>query len=443
MTTTSVEDSSTPRVESSQEGRTKDLRRKAIFGSAAGTFVEFYDFAIYGFSVAVIAPLFFPEQSAAAAILLAFVVYGVGFVARPLGGFFFGALGDRIGRKRTLTIVLTLVGLSTAAIGLLPTYATIGVLAPLLLAVARLLQGFSAGGEASGAAVFVFEHAPKKDRGFYVALVGAMSGLSAIAAMLVILILSTSLSAESYESWGWRVPFLLALPLSLIALYIRNKTEESEEFTKLKDAGLTKRNPLLASIREQWKPMLIGFAFSSLAALGFYLMVGYFTTYLQLVVGFSRNESLIVNALALVIFTVSLPLFGRLGDKIGRRKVLLIGAGLFVLLSVPGLLLAGIGSLVPAIIGVSLIALTQALFQSGQFTYMVEIFPTATRYSASAISYNVAYVVFGGTAPILGTFFVEATGSAISPAIYLTVVAAIVFVVAWRAKDSKEMNFDS
>lgn len=414
-------------------------RKRALIGAASGTFVEFYDFAIYGFTVAVIAPLFFPEQSAAAAILLAFVVYGVGFVARPLGGLCFGALGDRIGRKRTLTIVLALVGGSTAAIGLLPIYASIGILAPALLCLCRLLQGFSAGGEVSGATSFLLEHAPPRRRGLYITLIAAMAGLPATFAILVVLGLNSWLGEDGFEQWGWRMPFLLALPLSAVALYVRNRTEESEAFQVAKESGSLERNPLLSTVRNHKKEMLYVFAFCALASLSFYFIVGYFTTYLQTVAGLSRNGSLAASCVATSLLTLLLPCCGLLSDRWGRRPVLIGGSAMLAIVAVPGLLLANQGSVTMAIVGVSLIVVAQCLFQSGQFPFFVEIFPTSTRYSGSAVAYNLAYAAFGGTAPIISTSLVSASGLSMAPGIYLSIVALLVLLVAVRAPETRDL----
>ncbi|MGV9823823.1 MFS transporter [Nocardia xishanensis] len=414
--------------------------RRALFGAAAGTFVEFYDFAVYGFTVSAIAPLFFPKHSATAAILLAFVIYGVGFVARPLGGIFFGTLGDRVGRKRTLTVVLTLVGGSTTVIGLLPTWATIGVLAPVLLCICRLVQGFSAGGEASGAMSFVLEHATPGRRGFYLTFVAAMAGLPSVFAIVITLGLNSWLGEEAFGQWGWRIPFLIALPMSMVALYIRNRTEESDSFRAVKEAGAVERNPLLSSIRHHWKEMLYVFAFCALASLGFYLIIGYFPTYLQTVAGLSRNSSLAVSCIATSLFTFVLPCCGLLSDRWGRRTVLIMGSALMTVVAVPGLLLVNQGSIAVAIAGMSLIVVAQALIQAGQFPFCVEIFPTATRYSGSAAAYNLGYAAFGGTAPIVSTFLVSTSGMSVAPGIYLAVISLLVLFVAFGAPESRDLE---
>ena len=418
-----------------------DLR--VLIAGAVGQFVEFYDFAIYGFSVVMIAKLFFPQTDPVAGVLAAFAVYGVAFVVRPLGGVFFGTLGDRIGRRKVLAITLLSIGAATAIIGLLPTYGQIGLLAPAALLVCRLVQGFSAGGEAVGAPSFVLEHAPIERRGFWIGITIAMSAIPSIVAGVMILGIVNSMSAESYASWGWRIPFLIAASLSAIGLYIRHKTEESDAFIKaVEERGTQKKVSLRDSLRSSRLRMLQVFMIVSLNALTFYFMVGYFVTYLQTVVKLTQQESLISNAAGLLTFSILLPLCGRLSDRIGRKPMLLAGSLLIAVLSVPTFNLLTQHTLQSAIFAQIILAVCLAVFGGGSYTFFVELFPTSVRFTGAAISYNISYAVFGGTAPFVGTYLVKLTGNPMAPGFYLATLAALVFVAALTVPETARRDLN-
>jgi len=406
-------------------------RRRVLVSAAVGQFVEWYDFVVYAYAASTIATLFFPSQDRATALLSTFAVYAVGFVMRPVGGVLFGYLGDRSGRRGVLAFIILLMGASTAAIGLLPTYSKIGVAAPLLLVLFKLVQGLSAGGEAMGSNALVAEYAPNNRRGLYVGFGYAFANLPAVFAALLVLALTNVLSAATYASWGWRIPFLLGGVISLVGLYIRNRIAESPAFEKTKAARRTVTNPVAEVLREHRRPLAFCFAMATLSGLGFYTLTGYFSTYLHEAVGLPSNASLISNSVALTLAFIAMPLAGLLSDRIGRRRVLMLGAALSVIVSIPAYLIAGLGSLTTAIIGQGLLAVALGIFFGPVGIVFLELFPTRTRYSGSAIGYNAAYVIFGGTAPLLSTWLVARTGSLVAPAIYMTVLAACVLAVTF------------
>ncbi|MFF5988476.1 MFS transporter [Prauserella flavalba] len=402
-----------------------------------GTFIEFYDFAIYGYTSATIATLFFPGSDPAAALLATFAVYGVAFVMRPLGGVFFGRMGDRIGRRRVLTIVLSLVGVSTAAIGCLPTHAQIGTLAPLLLVLCRLVQGFSAGGEAVGAISFAYEHAPANRRGLWAATVIAVGAVPSMFSALLVLGISNSMSAEAYTSWGWRIPFLIAIPLSVVALYLRLKTDESPAFEQARKNDVVARSPLRTTISQHYRTVLWIVAFSGLSALGYYLFIGYLVPYIEAVLGLDQDVALISNALGVGVYAVALPLAGLVGDHIGRKKLLIVGSAAIAVVSVPAFLLVSSGSLAAAIAGQCLLALCVCVFGGATYCYCVELFPTNVRFTAGAIGYNVGFAAFGGSAPYVSQYLVNTTGSSLAPGFYVGAVALLVFLACWKAPLSR------
>lgn len=410
--------------------------RRVLTSAAIGQFVEWYDFVIYAYSAAIIAKLFFPNADPTAALLSTFAIYAVGFVMRPLGGFIFGPLGDRIGRRRVLSLVILMMGAATLCIGLLPTYEQIGLLAPILLVVCRLVQGLSAAGETVGSNAFVAEHAPSDRRGLYVGFTYSFANLPPIAAALLVLLLTNVLTGEAYASWGWRIPFLIGGPLALVGLYIRHKVDESPAFQATKAARNVASSPLRDAVRDQKKAMGFSFALAAFSSLGFYTLAGYFVSYLITTVGLNSNAALISNSVALFVAFLTMIFGGHLSDRLGRKPVLIAGLVINALVCIPAYLIAAQGSLATAILGQSLLAFGCGLFWGPVGIALMELFPTRTRYSASAISYNLAYTIFGGTAPLLGTWLVMQSGSKIAPAVYMCAVSIAVLLVVLRIPET-------
>lgn len=407
----------------------KNGMRRVLSSAAIGQFVEWYDFVIYAYSAGIIATLFFPNSDPTAALLSTFAVYAVGFIMRPLGGFLFGSLGDRLGRRKILSFVILLMGAATVAIGLLPTYAQVGILAPILLVICRLVQGLSAAGETIGSNSFVAEHAPANRRGLYVAFTWSFAVVPPIVGALLILLLTNLLTADDYASWGWRIPFLVGGPLALVGLYIRNKLDESPAFKATQAAKRVAASPIIEALRTQKRDMAYSFALATFSALGFYTFVGYFVSYLTNTVGLSSNSALISNSIGLVIACLAMIGSGGISDRFGRKPVLIVGVVLSGLACIPAFMIASQGTLASAIIGQGMLAISNGLFWGPIGIVIMELFPTRTRFSASAISYNLAYTIFGGTAPFVGTWLVMQTGNKISPAFYMAAVSVVVFFI--------------
>ena len=409
----------------------KDRLRVLLAGSV-GQFIEFYDFTLYGLSALTLSALFFPTVHPSLALLSTFAAFGVAFFVRPLGGLFFGALGDKYGRRPVLYVTLLTIGIATTAIGLLPTYAQIGIAAPALLVLCRLLQGFSAGGESVGAPAFVFEHAPKNRRGMWLNITLAATAMPSVIGGTLILVLSQNMSAASFESWGWRIPFLIALPLALFGLWIRKHTEESEAFKQVQQkqqAQKEQHTPIRDAFRENWRQMLQVVLVMGLTAMGFYFLSGYFVAYVQTAGDLSREASLLANAAAMLLYTLVLPLTGMLSDRLGRKPMLIAGALVIAVISVPAFMLVTSGSFALALLGQFIFVIAVCIYGGGCYTFFVEIFTTRTRFTSAAVSYNVGYAIFGGTAPFIGTWLVGATGYDASPGIYMAIAGAIVFLV--------------
>lgn len=426
-------------VQKRNTGTTKESKShlRRVLGSAAiGQFVEWYDFVVYAYSASVIATLFFPSEDRLASLLATFAVYAVGFIMRPIGGIVFGHLGDRVGRRNVLSLVIILMGAATLGIGLLPTYGQIGVIATVLLVVCRLVQGMSAGAETTGSNTLVAEHSPDNRRGFYVAFTYAFANLPAVFASLLVLLLSTALTQDSYESWGWRIPFILGGVFALVGLYIRSRVQESPEFEAAKEeeqhAGTTKRHriPLWSAIRENPKALFFAFALAALSSLGFYTLTGYFTTYLNESVQIDSSVAFASNAVAMALAFIMMPLAGLVSDRVGRKRVLVVGAFLSAAVAVPAYMLASSGSAIGAVAGQSILAISLSIFFGPFGVAFIELFPVKNRFSGAGLGYNIAYVIFGGTAPYVSTWLVGSTGNLLAPAYYMVAVAGVVGLIA-------------
>ncbi|MGL3807557.1 MFS transporter [Paeniglutamicibacter sp. R2-26] len=422
---------------STSEGRApaSGMQKRVLAGGSIGQFIEFYDFTLYGLSAVVLSQLFFPGTSALAGLLATFATFGVAFLVRPLGGLFFGALGDRIGRRKVLFITLLSIGGATALIGLLPTHAAIGAMAPVLLVLCRMVQGFSAGGESVGAPAFVFEHAPINRRGFWLNITLAATALPSVFGGALILVLSSSMPSEAFMSWGWRIPFLIALPMALFGLWIRSRTEESEAFKAVLAKEQSKEySPIREAFAENKVRMLQVIFVMGLTAMGFYFLSGYFVSYVQVTGNLSREQSLLANAAAMLLYALLLPVGGLIGDRVGRKPMLIAGAAALALLAIPCFMLVTSGSLPLAIAGQLLFVVPMCIYGGGAYTFFVEIFTTRTRFTSAAISYNVAYAIFGGSAPFIGTFLVSQTGMSAAPGYYMAAAAVIVFLLLTLTK---------
>lgn len=399
--------------------------RKAVTGAAIGNTVEWFDFAIYGFLATYIAKNFFPSQDETAALLSTFAVFAAAFFMRPLGGFFFGPLADRIGRQRVLALVILLMAGSTVAIGLLPSYAAIGVFAPLLLLLLRCLQGFSAGGEYGSGACFLAEYAPDKRRGFIVSflvwsvVIGFLLGSATVTGLEVVL------SDSAMESYGWRIPFLIAGVLGVVGLYIRLRLKDTPEFEALREAGEVATSPLKEALTTSWRPILQIFGLVVIHNVGFYVVFTYLPTYFTKTLNFTKTNAFVSVTVASVVALILIPPLGALSDRIGRKPLLIAGALGFAVFALPLFLLLNSGSLGAAFAAHAGLAAIEAVFASAALAAGAELFATRVRSSGYSIGYNTSVALFGGTAPYVATWLVARTGSNIAPAFYVIAAAVI------------------
>ncbi|GAB4100646.1 MFS transporter [Sinomonas halotolerans] len=421
----------------------QSVLRKVTGAAAAGTVVEWFDFAVYGFLASQLAHAFFPAGDPIVGLLQTFAVFAVAFALRPIGGAVFGVLGDRIGRKRVLALTVLLMSGATMAIGLLPTVSAIGVAAPILLTLARSVQGLSAGGEYAGAVAYVIEHAPADQRSRYSSWMPAATFGSFSAAALLCWALTAGLGSAAMNDWGWRIPFLVAAPLGIVAFYIRRRLDESPVFQEAMEAQRGKEHsPLRRTLAVQWRPMLILGGYIALTALSFYTFSTYMTTFLKEVVKMPADLVLFSNVLALAFAAALAPVLGRVCDRIGRRRTMTASSLLLGILAVPAYLLASGGTFAAALGGQALLAVGAVTANVVTAVLLSEVFPTEVRYTASAITYNVSYAIFGGTAPFVATWLIASTGNSMAPALYLTAVAAGALLAAWLLPETAHRPLD-
>jgi MFS transporter, MHS family, proline/betaine transporter len=400
-------------------------RRRVVYAGAIGSVVEFYDFGIYGYAATTLAALFFPSSSPAAGLLAALAVFAIAFVARPIGSVLFGHIGDRMGRKPALALAVIMMALATFAVGLLPAYAAIGVAAPSLLFVARLLQGLSAGGELSGAASILAETALDHRRGLMTSTtqVGALVGL--LMASAIVGILNLVLTPQQFTEFGWRIPFLLALPTGLVGLYIRSKLEDSPAFERVLNKGEVASVPVIDVFRENFPAMLKATGLTAVNFAGYYIVFVYLTIYLQTVGTLSRAQATWSTTATLVVAAVTLPLFALLSDVIGRKPVI-AGAGIgFLVLTFPLFKVMQGDNLTMIVAAQIVLGLCEAAIMGAIWATLTELFPTRVRYSGIGIGYNIAGVLVGGSAPYIATWLVSQTGDKSSPAYFLMAVSAV------------------
>lgn len=427
-TTTSIDESSSNAL----------LARRRLLGGAVGTFVEWYDFLVYGLTAPIFAAQFFDGTNPTAALLGTFAIFAVGFVIRPLGGIVFGYLGDRFGRIRILGITILMMGVATGVIGLLPTYATIGLLAPALLLLCRVVQGFSTGGEHSGAMSFVLESAPPNRRGYWIALIYSASVLPNLALGFGMIGLRDALGEEAYMDWGWRIPFFVGAVLAAAGLWIRLRLSDPEEFTQAKKADQTE-NPLKAALTQSYRSMVIVLFLLVPNLVGYYFLVTYLYTYVVTTVKVDPNLALLSNTISSIVIIVGAVLGGKLADRIGRKPLMITGAIWMAASAVPAMMLVSTGTAAGLICGQLLVAVGVMLYVSGCVVTMLELFRTSSRYSAHGLSYGLGTALFGGTTPLVAGALAAAVGS-LGPAYLLIGAAGIGLIVLVFTPETRTVN---
>ena len=414
----------------------KSLLRRAVGAAAIGNCTEWYDFGVYAYIASYVGHQFFPGPLET---ISAFGAFALSFLLRPLGSLFFGPLGDRIGRQKVLAVTILLMSGSTFLIGLLPTYSSIGIAAPMLLLLLRMLQGFSTGGEYGGAATYIAEFAPTRKRGFWGSWLefGTLVGFGLGALIPTLLILG--LSGPQMDAWGWRIPFLVAGPLGIVGLYLRSKLEDTPAFKALEHEHQVAKSPLKDMVRDWWRELLILMGIVILINVANYTILTYMETYLgnTLKVPDGQEYQLLVPLLLTVLFMLILitPV-GRLSDKVGRKPVFLSAAICFLVLPLPAFWLIGQGSMLTIVLGLGLLAIGHVQLIGPLASTLPAMFPTKVRYAAFCIGYNLSTAIFGGTAPLINDSVVSSTGNTYFPAFYLMGAALIALVPILLMKET-------
>jgi len=416
--------------------------RKAALGSFVGAVVDWYDFLLYGIVAALVFNAeFFPKVSPAMGTLAAFATFGVGFLFRPLGGFVFGHFGDRLGRKRMLVLTVMMMGLSTAAIGLLPSFATIGWLAPVLLVTLRAIQGFAVGGEWGGAALMAVESAPEKKKAFYSSGVQVGYGVGLVLATGLVALISRSMDNASFMSWGWRLPFLFSVVLVLIAMWIRSSMEESTEFVEKVGAHGERRVrlPIVEALLRHPKAFLLIIALRLAELFTMYIVTAFALNYSTANLHMPREFFLTIGLLVGAVSCVTIPLFAMLADRFGRRRVYMIGALVGMFSAVPFFLALEARSTVWIVVfAVMLANIAHDMVVSVQQPMFTELFGTEYRYSGAGVGYQVASVVGGGFTPFIAVALVSFAGGSWHPvAGYLAIGCLISVLVAAKMKTGR------
>ena len=409
---------------------------KVITASSVGTMIEWYDFYIFGSLAAIISTQFFPGGSPTAAFLKTLATFAVGFAVRPFGALVFGRIGDLIGRKFAFLATLLIMGGSTAAIGFLPGHDRIGIAAPIILVILRLLQGLALGGEYGGAAVYVAEHAPDGRRGFYTSFIQTTATLGLFMSLAVILIVRSIVGEEAFKVWGWRIPFVLSLLLVGISYYIRMRLRESPLFSILKETGKTSKAPIQESFGTwaRWKVFLVVlFGATAGQAVVWYTGQFYALLFLQTVLKVPLVTSYVVVAVALILGAPLFVFFGSLSDRIGRKKIMMAGNLLAALLYVPIYHAMKYYSAPVNAVALTALVFVQVVFVTMVYgpiaAFLVEAFPAKIRYTSLSLPYHFGNGWFGGFLPIIATSLVARTGNIYAGLAFPIVVALITFVV--------------
>ncbi|GAA2295009.1 MFS transporter [Streptomyces kunmingensis] len=403
--------------------------RRAIGAGSIGNFVEQFDYGLYGYMAPIMAPAFFPESDRTMAVLGTYAIIAVACLFRPLGGTLVGRWGDRAGRKKTLLWTIVFMGVATALIGALPTYHQVGILAPILLLVLRVVQGTVSGGEYVGAVAFIVEWAEPNRRAYYTSYASNSCFVGTLAGAGTAALTSWVFTGDALDSYGWRIPFLLAIPLSLVGIWLRRHIAETPEFVRATaDGTQVVKAPVREALRTQLRPILVYCGISIMCAILSYTWVTFYPQYLTDTLGLPRWMGLASNAISIAVLIPLLPLAGMLSDRIGRRPMLIMGAVSCIVL-VPLAFWVGEGATFGAAIASQLIYLVPEFFLTGIITVCAaELFATRTRFSASAIAYNSSFSIFMGITPFVATLLVGTFDTIYAVWVYLAAAAVLALV---------------
>jgi MFS transporter, MHS family, proline/betaine transporter len=402
---------------------------RIIAAASIGNALEWFDLLVYGYFALTISQLFFPAGDKTISLMLAYGTFGASYLVRPLGALVLGAYADRAGRKAALTLCIFLMTIGTLLMALVPTYASIGAVAPAAILVARLLQGFSVGGEFGGATSFLVEHGAKR-KGFFASFQWAGQGLAAVLASLFGVVLTTVLTTEQIAAWGWRLPYFFGLLIGPVGFYIRHHAAETPEFLAAEPA----QSPVRDVVLGQWYRLLIAIGIIIVSNSSNYLIL-YMPTYAITQLSLPASSGFIATLLGGIILTLGAPVVGHSSDIFGRTIIMLVAAALFLISAYPAfLMLSRYPSLAALIAVVCWLSLLKTTYSGVLPSLLAELFPARTRCTGMALSYNISAPIFGGFAPLVSTWLIEVTGNSLAPSFYLMATALVSFCVLLTAR---------
>tara|TARA_R110000868_G_scaffold410505_1_gene698747 strand:- start:34329 stop:35585 length:1257 start_codon:yes stop_codon:yes gene_type:complete len=401
------------------------MQKKSILPAILGNANEWYDFALYGYFSPIFAQLFFPKSEHSIALLLTFAIFATGFIVRPIGAMIFGHIGDRLGRRKALLITTVLMALPTACIGLLPTYQSVGILAPLLLVLLRLIQGLAVSGELSGASAYIIEHAKPKRRGLAGSLIMASVYSGQLIGSAIGMTISWLVTQQQLMAWGWRIPFFLSLVFGIGILWLRLRSDETPKFEEHRENKQLHDAPVKVALSQHIKSITQIVGFICIAAVSGYILIGFLPTFLTLNHGFSLHTALALNTIGMVVVMLLIPVVGYLSDHFGRKLFLLIGTIGFILLAYPMFYLFSQHSFGLALIAEIIYCVCIACINGVTTVTMAEMFPTDVRQTGTGIGFNVSLAVFGGTAPLVAQFLINLFHTHFAASYYLILCGLI------------------
>jgi MHS family proline/betaine transporter-like MFS transporter len=418
-------------------------KKKLILTSGIANTFEWYDYALFGHFAPIIGRKFFPDENPDSSLLSALLVFAVVYLARPLGGIFFGIIGDRFGRRPAMSYAIMCMAIPTAAMGFLPTYESWGSLSTVIMIFIRLLQGLSMGGALTGSVSFVIEHSQKENRGFVSSFSMASICVGILLGSSASFLTRACVSAESFDSWAWRMPFILGIGVFFVGIYIKNNIMESPLFENAKHRGEIEKSPLKTAFKKHWFQMLISIFINATGSVIFYMEAIYLTTYLKITRGFSE---LFVNYLTNICYVVMVlcTLFsGWLSDRIGRKKIFIFNI-VFIMIAMPYLLKTIESANFPMVVAAQIVIAIMAAFYIGpEPALQAELYPTAIRNTALAVSYNTATSIFGGTTPYIIESLLQNTGTITSGVYYIFPVATFSLVALYYYSNDSANNDNS
>ncbi len=409
---------------------------KSSLIATAGVVVEFYDFMLFGYLTMVWTAVFFPSDDQILSFIFVWSTFAVGMAMRPLGGIFFGYFGTRFGRKRSLQVSVVLMSVPMLITACLPSFQSIGIIAPIIVVLMRMVQGFSVGGEYSGSVVYLVERAPSDKRGMLANSANGASGFGALLASIVVGILVGTLSTEAINSWGWRIAYLLGGLLVILAILMRRHMEESEAYLDTKEKNELPATPLRSAVKAEWRKMLVAMVITGYAVSSFFFTLNYLPAFLQTIDDRPEAETLVLAAVLSAIFAFTAPFWGSVGDRFGRKAPMIVAAGSLLILAWPVFKLISHPSILLMYIAAIILLIPTMMYWGGFSPAVVEMFDKKHRFAAVGISYNMGAAIFGGTSGVIVTALADWIDPVLGPALFLAPFSAVTLILCLKLKET-------